>query len=518
VTSDTLSGLKHERPHATAPLPQRSETETLDDVDPAVVRAVQPGTAAGLSFRTPEDALGHDLGAYRLISVLGRGGMGVVFEAEHRRLGRRVAIKVLLPEHAARVGAVARFFQEAKAVNQICHSNIVDITDCVQLDDGATFIVMELLEGTSLWAYLQERGRLDQAELLEVVVQVCRALEAAHDVGIVHRDLKPGNIFLGAHKTGEHWVKLLDFGAAKLTVSELGTEGELPVQTATGVVLGTPAYMSPEQSSGSPVDGRSDVYALGAIMYESICGRPVFEGVTMRDYQEKHLAERPVPPSELGVGVKVDPALESVIMRCLEKQPSARYASVRELRRDLEQLSRRRERGAGVGTPTWLPWGAAMIALLGIATGAGYLWANASRPGALRAAAPMGIDAGQPAPPEPVILPMDEHREADDATAVSDGAGSDQALVRRRATTSSAADQPEALVAQPGGANGPVVSTPLIPLDAGPAALGGDAGVGGAEPASSDAAAAPSRPHSLLPPAMTVTPRSDVVPVRTGGR
>ena len=254
-----------------------------------------------------EDAVGRVLGSYRLMEVIGRGGMGRVYMAEHVRLGRRVALKVLRPEYAVKRDAVARFFQEAKAVNKIRHRNIVDITDFIELEDGTTFIIMELLEGVSLGKLLRRHGPMEMPRLLAVLIQVCEALEAAHAVDIVHRDLKPDNIFLCPDQSGEV-VKLLDFGVAKLLSHDEDT-GAFAWQTAAGSVVGTPAYMSPEQASGLPVDGRSDVYSLGAIMYELFCGQPLFSARSFGDFVNKHINETPVPPSQTTGGAHLSPEL-----------------------------------------------------------------------------------------------------------------------------------------------------------------------------------------------------------------
>jgi serine/threonine-protein kinase len=188
--------------------------------------------------------VGRVLGSYRLLEVVGRGGMGHVYAAEHVKLGRRVALKLLKPEYAVKRDAVARFFQEAKAVTKIRHRNIVEVTDYVELDDGTTFIIMELLEGSSLGKALRVGGPMEVGRLLAILIQTCDALEAAHAVGIVHRDLKPDNIFLIEEDLGEV-AKLLDFGVAKLLAGDDDSSADMGWQTAAGSVVGTPAYMSP---------------------------------------------------------------------------------------------------------------------------------------------------------------------------------------------------------------------------------------------------------------------------------
>jgi len=283
-----------------------------------------------------EDAVGRILGSYKLLEVIGRGGMGRVYRAEHVRLGRQVALKLLKPEYAVKRDAVARFFQEAKAVNKIRHRNIVEVTDYVELDDGTTFIIMELLEGASLGKALRVGGPMEVGRLLAILIQTCDALEAAHAVGIVHRDLKPDNIFLIEEDVGEV-AKLLDFGVAKLLAGDDDSSADMGWQTAAGSVVGTPAYMSPEQAGGLDVDGRSDVYSLGAIMYELFCGQPLFRGRSFGDFVVKHMSEPVLPPRDTPGGAAMAPELEQIILRCLQKKPADRYASAGELRDRLYQ-------------------------------------------------------------------------------------------------------------------------------------------------------------------------------------
>jgi serine/threonine protein kinase len=259
--------------------------------------------------------------------MLGRGGMGFVYRAEHMKLGREVALKLLRSDYALRRDAVARFFQEARTVNRVRHRNIVDVTDFVELDDGTTFIIMELLNGESLGNWASFGVELPRA--LAVLVQICDGLAAAHEVGVIHRDLKPDNVFVVPTSDGAELVKLLDFGVAKLVNRD---DEDLGFQTVAGAVIGTPAYMSPEQAGGMPVDPRSDIYSLGAIMYELFCGQPMFRGRSFGEYVRKHLTEMPDPPRSTAGGMTMDPRLEALIMKCLAKEPSERFQSIVELR------------------------------------------------------------------------------------------------------------------------------------------------------------------------------------------
>ena len=281
-----------------------------------------------------DEMLGEMLGSYRIISLLGEGGMGRVYMAEHVKLGRKVALKLLRPEYAVKKDAVRRFFQEARAVNKIGHDNIVDITDLQELN-GGTFIIMEMLQGEDLSDLVRNADApMPLHRAMQIATQVCDALIAAHKTGVVHRDLKPDNIFIVNTATKRDFVKLLDFGVAKLFNEE--NDGW---QTAVGSVIGTPAYMSPEQATGIPVDHRSDIYSLGAIMYELFTGHPVFRAKSFGEFVVKHMNDEPVPPRDLANAPKIPAALEMVILRCLEKPPEKRYQSVEDLRDDLSRAT-----------------------------------------------------------------------------------------------------------------------------------------------------------------------------------
>ncbi len=297
---------------------------------PAAVRSSggrPPPVPARSANEDVDDRVGAVLGSYRIVELLGKGGMGYVFRAEHVKLGREVALKLLRSDYARRRDAVARFFQEARTVNRVRHRNIVDVTDFVELDDGTTFIIMELLSGQSLgkWA----RTGVDMPRALAVLVQICDGLGAAHQVSVVHRDLKPDNVIVIPTSDGAELVKLLDFGVAKLLNRD---DEDVGFQTAAGSVIGTPAYMSPEQAGGMVIDARSDIYSLGAIMYELFCGQAMFRGRSFGEYVRKHLTELPVLPRSTPGGAQIDPRLEMLIMRCLEKDPDRRFGHILELR------------------------------------------------------------------------------------------------------------------------------------------------------------------------------------------
>ncbi|HEY8432683.1 MAG TPA: serine/threonine-protein kinase, partial [Sandaracinaceae bacterium] len=228
-------------------------------------------------------------GTYRIDALLGAGGMGAVYAATHVRTGRPYAVKVLLPEVAARPGALARFRREAEAIGALGHANIVAIHDFAE-SDGLAYLVMDRLEGEDLGARI-ERGPLPLGEAIAIAGQIAAGLAAAHARGIVHRDLKPANVFLARQPGAPERAVLLDFGLAK----SVAPEGDLARLTASGVVLGTPQYMSPEQASGAPVDARTDLYSLATILYEMLAGAPPFSAPSVPVLFAKLVSDPPPP-------------------------------------------------------------------------------------------------------------------------------------------------------------------------------------------------------------------------------
>jgi serine/threonine-protein kinase len=272
----------------------------------------------------PHPYIGRELGNYVVLSLLGEGGMGAVFRGEHRFLKTPVAIKLLHGTYASNPAITQRFFQEAKSSIEIGHPNIIKILDFGQSNDGALYLVMELLEGESLSAARKRLGRLPENEALRVCAAIADGLNAAHQKGIIHRDLKPDNVFLTA--AGE--VKILDFGIAKVTTSGAGT--------ATGALMGTPTFMAPEQCRDSKMVGpQTDVYALGAILFDLLCGQPPFSG-EFAELLAQHLFEKPRAPSSLA---PVSPAVEALVLRCLEKAPEARPPGMAAVRDELIALA-----------------------------------------------------------------------------------------------------------------------------------------------------------------------------------
>jgi serine/threonine protein kinase len=279
--------------------------------------------------KVPQDdeLIGRSIGSYQVVKPLGRGGMGAVYMAEHPVIGSKVAIKFLHRQYATDARIVDRFFNEARAVNVIGHDNILKILDLNVTEDNRHYFVMEFLYGKAL----QELVKPDVPVPLEIagpiLLQTCEALQAAHDHNIVHRDLKPDNIYLIVHKGRKNFVKVVDFGIAKLT----DEQGQSTGQTQTGMVMGTPAYMSPEQAGGmtSSINGRSDIYSLGCMMFQMATGRVPFPGSSFGQVLIGHLQQLPPAPRSLNPAMFED--YEAVILKTLEKQQENRYQTMKEL-------------------------------------------------------------------------------------------------------------------------------------------------------------------------------------------
>jgi len=276
--------------------------------------------------------LGRNLGNYHVVSQIGEGGMGVVYLARHVTLGRNAAVKVLRPELTANQEIVARFFNEARAATAVRHAGIIEVFDFGFLEDRSAYIIMEFLEGESLAARIR-RGPLSISTALIVVRAIARALQAAHEHSIVHRDLKPDNIFLvpDADLPGGERIKLLDFGIAKLA-----SVGETS-HTRTGAVMGTPTYMAPEQCRGAgSVDHRADLYALGCVAYEMVCGTPPFVAEGVGDLIASHLHFQPEPLRARRLDVPVE--VEALVLRLLQKDPQARPQSAGDVVQAIDRL------------------------------------------------------------------------------------------------------------------------------------------------------------------------------------
>ncbi len=290
--------------------------------------------------------VGATVGNYQVLQKIGSGAMGNVFLAHHPVIGKRVALKVIHPELASNEEMIARFFNEARAVTQIGHENIVDVQDFGQTPDGDSFIVMELLEGFSLGDKLKHEGALSIPRATHIALQLADGLAAAHARGIIHRDLKPDNIFLIPRGGDPDFVKILDFGLAKLS----GPSQAMSHQTKTGSLLGTPHYMAPEQAENvKKVDNRADVYSLGCILFQMLTGRVPFPGEGFGEVLVRHVREPPPLPSRLNPAVP--PALEKIVLHALAKKPEFRFASMDEFRsalRDPERFSQTLDGQGGI--------------------------------------------------------------------------------------------------------------------------------------------------------------------------
>lgn len=294
--------------------------------------------------RDPNKVIGEVFGSYRVTRCIGEGGMGTVYEAEHMHIGRKAALKVLLPAWSSNQQIVTRFFNEARSSAMAKHPGIVEIFDCGFTAEGKAYLVMELLEGQPLSQILAGNQTLSVSRMASLSRQIASALYAAHNQGIIHRDLKPDNIFVipDAHAPGGERVKILDFGVAKLAKAK-------GVNTFVGVMIGTPLYMSPEQcQSSGQVDARSDIYSVGCIMFEMLCGRPPFEHEDPIEVASMQVRAAPPRPSSLRPDIPVN--VESLLLRILAKDREARPQSMHDLRAELDvvwELVQPREGQAG---------------------------------------------------------------------------------------------------------------------------------------------------------------------------
>jgi serine/threonine protein kinase len=278
----------------------------------------------------PDRLIGVEIGGkYRIVRLLGEGGMGCVYQGE-QKLGatiRKVAIKTLHQHLSHDPQILARFEREVGTVAGLQHPNTIQVYDFGKMDDGTLYIVMEFVEGQSVAAALESGGPMEPARVSNIMKQVCGSLEEAHGLGIVHRDLKPDNIVL-CEKAGQHdWVEVLDFGIAKRSSETDEREQKLTQQ---GMVLGTPPYMSPEQFTGKPVDRRSDIYSLGVMAYEMLTGGLPFTGNTAWEWATAHMTAQPRPLETFPVSGRIPPAMKSAILRALEKDPNRRFPTVTE--------------------------------------------------------------------------------------------------------------------------------------------------------------------------------------------
>jgi serine/threonine protein kinase len=381
---------------------------------------------------------------YEVIGVVGEGGMGRVYEVRHAALERTFAMKVLRRELAREEDLAERFIREAKATASVKHPNVVQITDFGRLADGIPYFVMELLVGQTLAEVIKAGGPVPTGRAVRIVRKVAGALGAAHEAGVVHRDLKPENVFLvddgRSRAAAAADVRVVDFGAAKIVGSSR--------MTRSGVVFGTPHYMSPEQASGQSVDHRSDVYALGVIMYEMFTGRVPFEADTYMGVLTQHMFVQPERPSHLKDAARDLGALEDITLVCLAKKPEDRFASMAALVEAVDGATRarpdaapdssasvapprspsvappREPRASGGGAAVeetrasipglagahslWLLWGAVGVAAVLVAVLALRLFLRREAPVAAPDGAPSAMVAAPPAAPSVQPAPPQE--------------------------------------------------------------------------------------------------------------
>ena len=323
--------------------PAPPDVETIPE-EPSAPDSVPPTEPPPQAFASTLGGLEEQIvaGRYRVIRKLGEGGMGTVYLAEHETIEKKVALKVLLHEYARKPDLKDRFLQEAKAAAKIGHENIVDITDFGPTPDGSVFFAMEFLEGQDLSQVIKKEGALPWSRAKPILVQICRALGAAHSKGIVHRDMKPENIYLIEREGRSDFVKLLDFGIAKMNVEK----GEKRL-TRTGMIFGTPEYMSPEQAQGNTPDHRVDIYAVGVIMYELLTASVPFKADTFMGILTKHIFENPVPPSQLNPEAGIPVEVEEIILKAMAKDRAERFQSMTEMAAAIAQASGRMTRPTG---------------------------------------------------------------------------------------------------------------------------------------------------------------------------
>ena len=278
---------------------------------------------------------------YNVIKKLGEGGMGTVYLAEHVKMGRKSAIKVMNPGMVSDADAISRFNREASNASRINHPNVAAVYDFGETSDGLIYLAMEFIEGPSLTKVIEENGSLPPARAAEITRQAAEALSVAHDMGIVHRDLKPDNIMLAKGRDGSDIVKVVDFGIAK------AAEGENQNVTKTGLVVGTPEYMSPEQLAGDKLDGRSDTYSLALVTYAMLTGKLPFPAETIQESMIKRLTDEPKPLAEMKPDVAWPEAVQTVMTTALQRDAASRYQSASEYGRALHSAVQAMPRGRG---------------------------------------------------------------------------------------------------------------------------------------------------------------------------
>jgi serine/threonine-protein kinase len=371
-------------PRAATPVPRARETHSGHSVTETEAGESDPYINTVVADR------------YRVQRKLGEGGMGVVYLAEHVFIEKPVAIKILADDFARKADLVARFMQEAKAASKIGHENIIDITDFGETASGSVFFVMEFLDGGDLAHHIRQSGPMPFPRVRYIMNQICRALGAAHSKGIIHRDLKPENIYLIEREGKPDFVKILDFGIAKMNA--LDSEGGARL-TRTGMIFGTPEYMSPEQARGDRPDHRVDIYAAGCILYEMLTGDVPFHAESFMGVLTKHMFETPEPPSVRCPEVPIAPEVEAVVLRALAKDREQRFQTMKEMALALE---------ACIGGNPMQAWGSEGSGMMPIArdSSAALRISPAQRPVTAAGAPSAQMRGATPVPLEPTEEPQ----------------------------------------------------------------------------------------------------------------
>jgi serine/threonine-protein kinase len=338
-------------------------------------------TATATRSGAPDPLIGRVIAErFRIVSLIARGGMGKVYKAEQAPLGRACAVKVLNPNYNGDADPEfhRRFFREASITSRITHPNSVTIFDYGKTDDDIYYMAMEFLDGQTLHHALRDAGTFHEDRVGRIAQQICRALREAHTLDVIHRDLKPANIFLMRHGDEDDFVKVLDFGLVK-HLSERPEEQ----LTQTGLFMGSPKYMAPEQIQGGHVDARTDVYSLGIMMYEMLAGKVPFERPTSVNILMAHVGEPPPPMREVNPNLVCSPIFEDLVMRCIAKDPAHRYTSMDEVLQAIK-------RAHGVSMTGQLP---------AVNTSGAFLPIQTDAPPAVRSSAPGfgGVGARTPA-------------------------------------------------------------------------------------------------------------------------
>lgn len=277
--------------------------------------------------------IGKTIDKYLVQSMLGEGGMAVVYKAHHTIMERTVVMKVMQGWLLSNKKSVERFMRECKVTAKLNHPNIVTVFDVGAINGKAPYLVMEYIKGEALADRIQRQGALSFSTVANIIIQICRGLQEAHNHGIIHRDLKPDNILLQDKSDRPDWVKIVDFGISHFA------KGDGQRLTKTGRMVGTPEYIAPEQLKDKPMDNRTDLYAMGIIMYEMLTGKVPFEGESAESILMKHLMEEPPPPSEVKPELKDGTPFDAIIYRLLKKEPDERFQTATELRLEVEQVA-----------------------------------------------------------------------------------------------------------------------------------------------------------------------------------